>query len=291
MKKSYLILPVAIATFGLFAFQKSGNVSVEKFTNNHLFSGGGQANLTGAPGENNCTQCHSGGTLNGATENTFTLLDGLTPVTTFDPGGQYTATLQMVSNPAKKGFSATALDISNNMAGTFTGEAIGGTQDFSQGGRDYVSHTAASNTNAVSAWAWTWDAPAGNVGPVTFYIASNAANDDGATSADMIYLSTHVIGSTASIDEEDMEEASFEAGYSSENNTVVVEFNSAVSESMFFNLVDLNGRSVFTYDMNDALIGANHEEIALPADIQNGIYVVNYFVGNKAMSANVMVQK
>ena len=57
------------------------------------------------------------------------------------------------------------------------------------------------------------------------------------------------------------------------------------------NLTDLNGRSVFTYDLDQALIGDNHEKIKLPESIENGIYVVHFFVGNKGMSANVMVQK
>jgi hypothetical protein len=56
-------------------------------------------------------------------------------------------------------------------------------------------------------------------------------------------------------------------------------------------LVDLNGRSVFTYDMGNAQIGENKEKIVLPNDLKNGIYVVNMFVNNNAMSQKIMIQK
>lgn len=292
MKKNYISLPVAVAAIGLFAFQSKESVSINNFVKSHLQSGGGQAALTGAPGENNCTMCHVGGTLDGSTENVLTVLDGFTPVTSYVAGNSYTVSLQMNSDPVKKGFSATCLDGTLTMAGSFTGDGgFGGTQDFASGGRDYVSHMLTSNTNSQTFWAWTWDAPATDVGDVTFYVASNAANDNGANSGDMIYLSTHTINGTAGIEEGEQIDFAFEAGYSVDANTVVVDFNSVVSEEMFFNLVDLNGRSVFTYNPGTSIIGQNHEEIKLPASIENGIYVVNFFVGNAAMSQNVMVQK
>jgi hypothetical protein len=292
MKKSYILIPVAVVALGLVGFQSKESVTINNYIETHSFSGGGQAAFTGAPGEQNCTACHVGGTLDGSTENVLTVLDGFTPVTSYVAGNSYTVSVQMNSDPAKKGFSATCLDGTLTMAGTFTGDgALGGTQDFTSGGRHYVSHMATSNTNTQTFWAWTWDAPATDVGDVTFYVATNAANNNNANSGDMIYLSTHTINGTASVDETEMLDFAFEAGYSISNNTVVVDFNSVVSEEMFFNLVDLNGRSVYTKNLGSAIIGSNQEEIQLPETLENGIYVVNFFVGNSAMSQNIMVQK
>jgi hypothetical protein len=297
MKKNYLIVGVVMASLGFFAFQ-SDNVMKESVlvakASHLLQSAGGQNGFTGAPLEANCTSCHVGQTQDGSSENTLSVVNAsFQPVTSYTPGDTYTVSLQMTSNPTKKGFSATALDAAADMpAGSFVGSGIGGTQAFSANGRSYVSHTASSNTDATTLWAWTWTAPATNVGDVVFYVASNAANNNGANTGDVIYLSQHTIGSVADIDEQEaVAETSFNAGYSAEANKVVIDFTSLTSGAMFFNLVDMNGKSVYSKPMADAMIGQNKHSVALPSSIENGMYVVNFFVGNKAMSANILVQR
>ncbi len=290
MKKNYLIIGLAAVSVGFFAFQNDSQMQISK-----RFSGGLNQAATGSPGEANnlaCTQCHAGQTLNGDQENVLTVVNGsLQPVTTYNPGDVYTVSVDLASDPAKKGFSATALDGTEAMAGSFTGSGIGGTQDFTALSRDYITHTASSNTSSTQLWAWTWTAPATNVGDVTFYVASNVANDDGSTSGDMIYLSQHVIGSVADVNEEEIAETSFEAGYNPQSNAVVVDFTSLTAGDMFFNLVDMNGKSVYTRSMVSSSIGENKHTVDLPSSIDNGMYVVHFFVGNKAMSANILVQK
>jgi hypothetical protein len=292
MKKSYILTSLALASVGFFAFQHVTTETsvVEKFQKEHLFSGGGQSGLTGAPGEANCTQCHQGSVNDGTTINSFALLDGTTPVTSYVPGTTYTATLQISGAGSKAGFSSTTLDGSDNMAGLLVGAAIGGTQNFSAGGRDYVSHTSTSVSASSGQFAWSWAAPATDVGTVTFYIASNVANDDGGTTGDMIYVSTHTIGSTASLDEE-VHDPKFVAGYNAATNKLVVDFNSLAIGEMHLNLVDMNGRSVFNTNLGQSEIGENNETLVLPSELSEGMYVVHFFVGNKAMSANILVKK
>lgn len=281
---------------GFFAFQNDSQMAESGITTalKHRFSGGVNAALTGAPGESAqaCTQCHQGSTLDGSQENSFVLLNAsLQPVTSYNPGDTYQATIQMSSNPTKKGFCATALDPSDNMAGAFTGSGIGGTVDFSSGGRDYATHTSTSNTDQQTAWIWTWTAPASNVGDVTFYIATNSANNDGGTTGDMIYLSQHTVGSVASVNEQEESLNSFNAGYNPSANAITVDFTSLSSGVMSFNLVDMSGKSVYSKSMLNAEVGVNEHTIELPSSIENGIYVVNFFVGNNPMSAKVLVQK
>jgi len=291
MKKSYLLPSLALASIGLFAFQHVTTETsvVEKFKKEHLYSAGGQSGMTGAPGDQNCTNCHVGSVLDGSTENSFVLMDGTTPVSAYVPGTTYTATLQQTSSPAKSGFSSTTLDGTDSKAGDLIGAGIGGTQNFSSGGRDYVSHTSLSNTGGGQ-FFWSWVAPSTDVGPVTFYIASNIANNNGTNTGDLIYLSTHTIASTASIDEVS-NEAKFVAGYNATTNKLVVDFNSLAIGEMNLNLVDMNGRSVFSYNLGHSEMGENHETIALPAELSDGMYVVHFFVGNKAMSGNILVKK
>lgn len=294
MKKNYILLAALAVSVGFFSFQHSSVAEMGNYNANiHKQGGGGQPSLTGAPGENNCTQCHVGTTQDGSNENVVTFLDGITPVSEYTPGNSYTVSVTMNSNPAKKGFSATALDGTNTMAGSFAGDGvIGGTQDFTNGPatRTYVSHTAGSNTSAQSAWLWTWTAPTAGAGDVTFYVASNAANNNGNTSGDVIYLSSHTISeSNASIVENTFEH-NFKAGYGITNREVVIDFNANTIGDMVVNLVDMNGRSVYTENLGTSELGENKERVRLPEEVEGGIYVVHFFVGNKAMSSNIMVQ-
>ena len=294
MKINYVLTTLSLASLGLFAFQRTTMKLgvIEKFTQQHRFSAGGQSGLTGAPGESNCTACHSGSVLNGSNENSFQLLDGTTPVSTYTPGSTYTITLQQTSSPSKSGFSSTALDASDVKAGSLVGAGIGGTQNFSATGRDYVSHTSASSSSSAGQFAWSWIAPATNVGPVTFYIASNIANGNGSTSGDMIYLSTHIVNplSTAGL-KEVVSDSKFEAGYNASTNKLVLNFTHLGIGEMNLNLVDMNGRSVFSSNLGQSVLGENKEKIALPSDLKEGMYVVHFFIGNKAMSANILVKR
>lgn len=292
MRKNYILFAALTASVGLFSFQHSSVTEFGK-VGDHKQNGGGQPGLTGAPGENDCTQCHIGSVQNGTGENIVTFLSGVTPVTEYTPGNTYTVSLVMSSDPAKKGFSATALKSTNAMAGTFTGDGtIGGTQDFTNtpGTRQYVSHTSTSNTSSQNSWLWSWVAPTAGTGTVTFYVASNAANGNDQLTGDVIYLSTHTIAEANASVEENTISNNFKAGYSVNNREIVLDFNSNTIGSMVVNVVDMNGRSVYTQNLGNSTLGENNEKVRLPEEIEAGIYVVHFFVGNKAMSANIMVQ-
>lgn len=296
MNKNYFFVGLTTLAIGIVAFQSDSKMETSKFSMSeaHFQNNGGQPALTGAPGEQNCTACHSGSTLNGNSENQLTVLNSqFQPVTMYTPGTTYTVSLSMTSAPAKKGFSATILDGSNARAGSLIGSGIGGTQDFQNGPgtRDYVSHMASSNTSSTTLWAWNWTAPATNVGDVTFYVATNSANGNNTTTGDMIYLSQHVLGSIAGINDQTIESNPFAAGYSADGNKVVMDFSSLTAGEMHFTLVDMNGKTVFNQSLSKAIIGTNKQSVSLPQEIKNGMYVVHMFVGNNSMSANIMVQK
>ncbi len=291
MKKNYIILSAIILSAGVFSFQKSGSEKIGKLTMKHnLYLGGVSAatgNYAGAPGDNNCTFCHTGSTLSGSSINTIVFASGMDPVTSYEPGQTYNIALTMTPNPTKKGFQAVAMNSSNQIVGTFGTVTMGGATVV--GNR--ATHTSSSNTSSNSVWAWSWTAPSTDQGDVTLYVATMSANNNGGTSGDLIYLSQHIIGSSAGIKEVIEDKYNFSSGYSSSNNAVVMDFNSLVAGEMYFNLVDLNGRSVFTYKMGTSSIGSNHEKIALPEELKNGMYVVNMFVNNNAMSQKIMIQK
>lgn len=297
MNKNYFFVGLTAITVGIFSFQSDDAMEVKKFSISeaHLQGSGGQPGFTGAPGEQNCTQCHFGAVLSGDTEIEVTMLNSqFQTVTSYNPGDSYTVSVQLASTPTKKGFSATALDPSNAMAGSFTEINGGGVQQFQNGPgtRDYVSHTSTSNTDATIAWAWTWTAPATNVGDVTFYISANIANGNNNTTGDEIYLAQKVFGSIAGVEEnEAIAKTELIAGYNAEENKVTLDFTTLTSESIFFNLIDMNGKSVYSKDLSKSLIGKNMKTVSLPSEIENGMYMATIFVGNTPMTAKIFVQK
>lgn len=293
MKKNYILLAVLTASVGFFSFQHSSITEMGSYAlSSHIQGGGGQPGFTGAPGENNCTQCHvsANGVQDGVSENALSLFDGLTQVTEYVPGTTYIVNLDMVSNPAVSGFSATVLDANTAMAGTLVGSSFGATQDFTNvpGTRTYVSHISSASPSTF--WTWNWTAPTAGTGAVTFYVATNAANGNNQQSGDVIYLSTHTFPEANASVESNTFDYNFKAGYNVANREIVVDFNSKTIDDMFVNVVNMNGQSVYSEKLGKSELGGNSERVRLPQEIEGGIYVVHFFVGNKAMSSKIMVQ-
>ena len=157
--------------------------------------------VTGAPGDSAraCTLCHAGTLNSGAGSVKILLQSG--PV--YIPGIKQRVTVQ-VTDPAQQrwGFELTARlnsDLQKGQAGDFT--AIDNlTQVICQDsgpkpcstGPSFIEHTSAGTRNGAkggAAFQFDWTPPASDVGPVTFYVAGNAANGNGSSSGDFIYTS------------------------------------------------------------------------------------------------------
>lgn len=289
MKTKFIPIAFICMSIGFFAF-RSEFYDLNTFHKSPLNSGGVSAGKTGAPGEQNCTTCHSGSVQDGANENILSLLDGTTPVTTYTPGQQYTVSLAMSSNPIKKGFQATALTSANVMAGTFTGQA--GNTSINGSSKKYANHTSTSNTSSSAPiWTWTWTAPASGTGDVKFYIATNKANNNNNDNGDIIYLSQHTFSEEQSTSE--LVETTFDnnlfVGVDNQLNKVIIRYDLNQISKSSVNIVDLNGRSVYAKNGINGQIGKNQLDISV-SDFKSGIYIVNFFVGNKPFSKKIVVQ-
>ena len=287
MKTKFIPISFVCFSLGIFAF-RSELTDLKGFHKAPLNSGGATAGRTGAPGEQNCTACHAGTAQNGANENILTLLDGSTPVTTYTPGQQYTVALVMSSNPAKRGFQATALTSANAMAGNFTGApgntSINGTT------KKYANHTSTSNTSATLSWTWTWTAPASGSGDITFYVATNKTNNNGNDDGDAIYLSQHVISeaSSASIENNNFNNNVL-IGMNNEFEKLTIAYDLNQMSKMAINIVDLNGKSVFSKNAINGQIGSNHFDFST-SELKSGLYIVNFFIDNKPFSKKILVK-
>ena len=137
---------------------------------------------TGAPGEGNCTDCHTGNSLNAAGGSLV-----LTVPKTYEPGEVYDIVVNLSRNGQRRwGFQMAALNSNNVQAGTFT-SIDANTQ---LGANKYIEHTATGTGQGTSnrySWMFRWTAPSNDVGTITFYAAGNAANNNGGAAGDYIY--------------------------------------------------------------------------------------------------------
>lgn len=287
MKKVLLSIGSCAILSVLISIQHVNIGSIESYHKAPVNAGGAGAGKTGAPGEQNCTACHAGTAQDGANENILTLLDGTTPVTTYTPGQQYTMALVMSSNPAKRGFQATALTSSNTMAGTFTAQA--GNTSVNGTAKKYANHTSSSNTSSTLSWNWTWTAPASGTGNVTFYVASNKANNNGNDNGDVIYLSQHVFSEASSADIEENSSESVKVYFDASSNTIHAKFDALSVSSAALKLIDLSGKVAFNTTLGASEIGENTREIKLNESLKSGTYIVTLEIGRKVYSKKIII--
>jgi hypothetical protein len=177
MKKLYKLLPLLLVPVAfIFLAPSSG-------------SPGGKSGSMGDGGAN-CTQCHSGTPMNASDWITSDV-----PGNGYIGGETYMFTATGThSGVGKFGFELTAEDQSGNKVGSFT--ITNATETKLTGGNSAITHTGQGNTPTgdTKTWEFEWTAPDDVPGDITFYAAFNAANGNGSTSGDVIYLSELTYG-------------------------------------------------------------------------------------------------
>jgi len=140
--------------------------------------------------------CHSGSPLNSGT-GTVTIS---TP-SSYQPGQTYQITVQDQTTDQSRrrwGFQLTVLTASNAKAGQLQATSITSLilNDGPGFSRDYIEHnlqgTFQGQTGGAS-WTFPWVAPSTDVGPVTFYVATNMANGDGNQTGDFIFTQSKTV--------------------------------------------------------------------------------------------------
>lgn len=148
--------------------------------------------LTGAPGESNCTACHSGTPLNqGGGSFKIELLNA----TTYTPGQQHRLRITLADPAARRwGFQLTARRAANNQrAGTLASENVQVVRIDTEPTAQYASQVSGGTRTGQaneSTWEVLWTAPAAGQGPVIFYAAGNAANSNLNSFGDNIYTTS-----------------------------------------------------------------------------------------------------
>ncbi|MFM7661102.1 MAG: choice-of-anchor V domain-containing protein, partial [Bacteroidota bacterium] len=203
-------------------------------------------------------------------------------------GQQYTVALQMTSDPVKKGFQATALTSTTAMAGTFTGQS--GNTNINGTIKKYANHTSTSNTSTTAPiWTWTWTAPQAGTGNVTFYVASNKANNNGNPSGDQIYLSQHIFSEASSAEIEEHSPESVSISFNENSNSIIANFVSLSESSTSLKLIDISGKITFNAILGVSEIGKNTKEIQLNKTLKSGTYIVTLEIGRKVYNKKIVI--
>lgn len=264
--------------------------SIRKYhSQNALNSGGAPSGRTGAPGESNCTACHNTGVAqDGNTVNELVLNGGGTDYTA---GATESMTITLTDDAAINGFQLVALHSNDEMAGTFTITDNTNTKFVASGllNRDYVTHT--SNGNGLNSWTFDWEAPIEG-GDVTFYVATNKTNASGTDAGDIIYLSQHTFTApdVAGINKEIIKER-LDVLYSSQKNAIIAEFEINHAANISFNVVGLDGKSIYFENVDHFVPGEYSEMLRLPNNVKDGIYITTLFVDNKPLSKKIYVSR
>ncbi len=160
-----------------------------------ILSSGAPASSTGAPGEKSCSQsgCHDDTQPNiGPASYSINFSNGSQ---SYLPDSTYTIRLRVEDVQRHRfGFQLVVLDTANKNVGFFTLKENERTQvlenfnDLTD--RRYATYTyagTAEKTAGVGEWQLQWTAPSVSVGPIHFYAAFAAANNDKSDKGDHIY--------------------------------------------------------------------------------------------------------
>lgn len=179
-----ILTPILILALGQLSFFVMAN------------SAGPIDKTTGAPGETTCGDAICHGNLNVGSGNVT-----ITAPASYTAGQLLTISVG-VSNTGQSrwGFEVTVLDGINNPVGSLLVTDPTRTQISKDIGtqREYIKHTLVGTDLGVlhtaPGWSFDWKAPASlGTGPVTFYVAGNAANGDGFQTGDSIYTTSALV--------------------------------------------------------------------------------------------------
>ena len=262
----------------------------------HVNSNSAPASTTGAPGEVDCTTsgCHESYKVNsGSGKISARIENGLN---SYIPGKTYSVTVEVEqASLLRFGFQMVALkDKDNSNVGVFTptdgsrNQVTPGYGNFSD--RKYITYTFKSTSALLvgkSTWTFNWTAPETDEGPITFYVAGIAANNDGNDLGDYGYTSLLKLNpSTQQIKGND-----FRIDVFPNPTKDMATINYSVNEisKVKIDLVDLQGRVV--EKMFDAIQNEGYYKFSLPFfDLhKGGTYFIRFSLNDKYTYKKVII--
>jgi hypothetical protein len=200
-KNNYIsILFVTISGWLLFSSNSGGIFNADHTGNSGMANGGVSCGNS---------YCHGGITATDASRMEVKILNSVgQPVSTYVPSSTYTVEVSLkVYNATKAGFQSVACLFGGaGGAGTSTNTIMpAATQQTIINSTNYISHTSAGSTSAISAgyakWQYKWVSPATNVGAITFATAGNVSNNNGQSTGDSAFNTVTILQAPTSIND------------------------------------------------------------------------------------------
>ena len=283
MKKKLLFIIPAAVIVGITLLSNTDK-KIEKYHKDGVdivnFSSNPNLGLTGAPGEANCTQCHSGTTQSATATSGMT-----TSLTNYQIGQTYTFAMGSTVNTVN-GFEMTILDNSGNQAGSFVAGATN-TSISASGGKEYIRHSTKTQS-----WSFDWTAPATDIGALTAYYAMAETDNSGSTSGDVIYLGSMSIASDASngLTNYQIQDQKINMFFNESNQELNVKYKLNEKSKISVQIVDLTGKVIENVDLGSKSFGPHSEKIQLENIHAEGIYVVTLFINNGVFNRKIYLK-
>lgn len=255
MKKLFYYPLIILLTLILIIVLSSG---ISKMT-------GSPGGKTGSPGDANstCTYCHSGNTANSIEG----IISSNIPDTGYSPGIVYEISLSVSDeNAIVYGFEMTAEDEQNKKQGVFsTGQSVN-----TKVTDNYITHNGVidNDSNTINI-TFNWTAPAQAAGPITFYAAINAANNDGMATGDQIFITSHTVEGPPAITK---------IRNNTINNSIEIYPNPA-SDYVYIRNNNLSEKTISIFNLQGVLImsfiAKGYENIINVTDLPEGLYLIS----------------
>ncbi|MCA9757213.1 MAG: hypothetical protein KDA27_15515 [Candidatus Eisenbacteria bacterium] len=223
----------------------------------------------------------------------------------YEPGTVYTLEV-MIADPGQSrwGFEATVIDAAGDQAGDLApvDPSLVQVSQGSGNARDYIKHRSAGTFPGQAdgaSWQVEWTAPMAGSGTASFYLAGNAANNNGSNAGDYIYTFSADIpeGDTSSIDPTQLAQNGVQLSVfpSPVRSDATIRLQLPSDQDASLMLVDMMGRQVRAlrsgfFAAGDHLIawdGRDDRGIEVPA----GVYYSVFTSGNTRTSGSMVVVK
>ncbi|MFY8021633.1 MAG: choice-of-anchor V domain-containing protein [Bacteroidia bacterium] len=237
-----------------------------------LFSNSdGALNLTGAPGEGDCSACHRNNQTPDPNSNIEITIDG--NPTFYEPGKTYTIYVQANYPGLQRfgfGFSVRKPGVSFVSEGQLLAIPDSGIRV-----SDFVTHSAIKTYGQGSRkWAFRWKAPETNVGELKFYVSGIASNNDNSADGDFLIQDSLTFSPQLpnSIEEEDG--LNFDISLVPNENTMFASFVLEESERVLITMYNMEGRLM--KELFDSKLNRGDQILKLnfPDQLPGGIYTI-----------------
>ncbi|MBC7382190.1 MAG: T9SS type A sorting domain-containing protein [Bacteroidia bacterium] len=266
-------------------------VAIFNITQVASYSTGPNAGYTSAPGESNCTSCHSGTPVNPVNGGSVAITITGNPAS-YTPGQTYEVNVTVAfTGRSRFGFALSAKKTGGIAAGTL---ATNGNTNVRLGsGNSYMTHTSngtLGNTDS-KVFKFNWVAPVTNAGTVTFYASGMAANGTGGDGGDFVYttnLNFPSSGTTSLFEPKSLN--SFNIYPNPATETLQVQLAVKEDTKAVFSIIDLNGKDIQILSNQILTKGANTPTFNIGNYNLKGIYLLKIELGDDVQFKKICIE-